>query len=78
MSWSITLSGTKEDALKEADRQLRGLVAMGMMTEDEAAAVISMARNVRGTHLSGSVSGHNEEASGYVSASITGRVQSGS
>lgn len=77
MSYSITFEGPKEETLARAERECRGYVALGVMTEDQAAAVIAFARNVPGTHLSGSISGHNEEFSGTVSVGLTGRVQSG-
>lgn len=76
MSYSISFEGPKEEALVNAEKVCRGFIALGIMTEDEAAALISLARNVRGTHLSGSISGHNESNNGYVGVSLTGRVQS--
>lgn len=77
MSYSITFEGKKDEAIEQAAKQCRGYVALGVMTEDQAAALIAFARNVPGTHLSGSISGHNEEQNGTASASLTGRVQSG-
>ncbi len=76
MSYSVSFEGTKDEAVEAAGKQCRGYVAMGTMSEDQAAAIVAFARNVPGTHLSGSISGHNQTASGTISASLTGRVQS--
>lgn len=75
MTFSVTFEGPKDEAIETARKHCAGYVALGTMTEDQVAAILAFARNVPGTHLSGSISGYNQEASGTISARLTGRVQ---
>jgi hypothetical protein len=73
MSWSVNLSGSKEAAKEAAAAQSDTNIANGYQTEAQKQLVLAAIEAAPGTHVSGSVSGHNNEggAGGSLSASIT-------
>jgi hypothetical protein len=79
MSWSVSLSGSKETAKALAAEASDRNIANGYQTEAQKAAVLAMIEGAPGTHVSGSIGGHNNEgdSGGSMSASITSWTPAG-
>ena len=72
MSWSVTLSGTKEAARASAAEQSDRNIGNGYQTEEQKALVLAAIDAAVGTYVSGSMGGHNNAENCSMSASIQG------
>ncbi len=74
MSWGVSITGVsvkrdqaRQSVIEQCDRN----IANGYQSESQKIAVLAVIDALPGTHISGSISGHNGDTS-TLSASVTG------
>lgn len=77
MSWSISVSGTKAEAIAAAVKQSIVNCTNGVQTTNQGRVVEAIISAVPGTHVSGTIAGHNggesmETAHGNLHVNLTG------
>jgi hypothetical protein len=69
MSWSVTISGKKDAAKQQATADSDRNITNGYQTEAQKALVLAAIDALPGTHVAGSLGGHNNQDA---TASLTG------
>ena len=71
MSFAVTFSGSREEARKSVTLQSDQNIANGVQSEEQKAVLLALIDTAVGAIVSGSVSGHNDLASNYMTVTFS-------